>query len=48
MALAGYSIGLILALILYVAVSYMERDHYRHRQHLIRQKLEKLENGKRR
>jgi hypothetical protein len=44
----GYLIGLVLALILYVAVWVMERDYYKRRHELIKRKIEKLEEFKKR
>ena len=43
MAATGYLIGVVLALVLYVLVTYMERDYYRRRHEVIRKKLEKIE-----
>ncbi|MCW8193464.1 hypothetical protein F6455_01525 [Proteobacteria bacterium 005FR1] len=42
----GYLIGLVLALVLYVAVWVMERDYYKRRHELIRKKMDKLEESK--
>jgi hypothetical protein len=46
-ASAGYLIGLLLAILLYFLVGWMERDYYRRRHEIIRQKLERIGESKR-
>lgn len=42
----GYLIGLVLALVLYIAVWLMERDYYKRRHELIRKKIERINESK--
>jgi hypothetical protein len=46
MAGTGYLIGIMLGLILYVLVTWMERDYYKRQHEVIRRKIEKLDKSR--
>lgn len=43
----GYLIGIAIAVLLYFAVRYVERDYYKRKQEIIRKKLERVAESKR-
>lgn len=43
----GFLVGVGIAILLYIAVRYVERDYYKRKHEIIRKKLERVEEAKR-